>query len=137
MAGRCAGLAFTLSAGVRYGSFPGRLWLLMACAGLVLLGQEGHLLANFEMIQGWRIADGNLSGVKVGDKPPDAVDFGCFFQERGANEGADKMVGLAEAVFVERQFLRCKGQGKSGECSQGMEADGLVFFPPWRARLLP
>lgn len=117
--------------------FCGLFLLLMVCARLVLLRQEGHLLANFEVVQGWRVADGNLSGMKMGDESFDAVDFGGFFQERRADEDADKMVGLAAAVFVKQQLLRCKGQGKSGERSQGMEADGLVLFPPWRAWLLP
>lgn len=42
----------------------------------MLLCQEIHLLADFEVVESGWIADGNLPGVKMGDKPLDAVDFG-------------------------------------------------------------
>lgn len=95
------------------------------------------MLADFEVAEGWRVADGDLSGVEVGDKPFDAVDFGRIAQEGGADEGTDEAVCLTPAVFVERLAARCEGQGKSGQGGQGMKADRPVFFPPGRAGTFP
>lgn len=103
----------------------------------MLLCQEIHLLADFKVVESGWIADGNLSGVKVGNKPLDAVDLGCVGQERGADEGSDKAVCLAQAAFVKRQMARCEGQGKSGQSRYRMEANGFIFFPPGRAGMFP
>lgn len=103
----------------------------------MLLCKEVHLLADFEVVKGWRIADGNLPGVKMGDEPLDAVDFSGIAQEGGADEGTDEVICLPLAVFIKRQAARGEGQGESGQGCQGMKANRRAFFPPGGIRTFP